>query len=60
MDEFIMSMDSETQHYKDVNPSQTDLLYISWVYSPNTFNMNRIQEKIHMIISIDTGKTFNQ
>lgn len=55
-----MSTDSETQHYKDVNPSQTDLLYISWVYSRNAFNMNRIQEKIHMIISIDTGKTFNQ
>lgn len=60
MDEFIMSTDSETQHYKDVNPSQTDLLYISWVYSRDAFNMNRIQEKIHMIISIDTGKTFNQ
>lgn len=60
MDEFIMFMDSETQHYKDVNPSQTDLLYISWIYSLNAFKLNIIEEKIHMIISIDTGKTFKQ
>lgn len=53
-------MDSETQHYKDVNPSQTDLLHISWIYSLNAFKLNRIKEKIHMIISIDTGKTFKQ
>ena len=59
MDEFIMFMDSETQHYKDVNPSQTDLLYISWIYSLNAFKL-KIEEKIHMIISIDTGKTFKQ